>query len=167
MLRNRLNLYQRGSLVKRYHTCNTIITDTVGRHSAGVAFLCWELTGGRCGASLLAAALIHDTAEAELGDLPAPTKRKINNLHDIELDILSKAGFSDIDLTEDERRILKLADCIEGMLFCHTEINMGNRSMCGVYANYCAYAGDMLRTAEERNVYYVVRDMVETSIHTR
>jgi len=164
MLGNRLDLYRRGSMVRRYHTCTTINTDTVGRHSAGVAFLCWELTGGACRAELMMAAIIHDVAEAEMGDIPAPTKRAINNLGALESDIMSKAGMPDISLTIDEQRILKLADCIEGMWFCATEIGMGNLTMTSVYVRYREYAVDLARTDNERQVYWMIRHSAESII---
>lgn len=145
--------------VKRYHAVPTIFQDTVGRHSWGVAALLWVMTAGRVSARLLAAAVLHDLVELDWGDLPSPVKRLLSR------SARQRASFSELEadtyrvlpqlappaLTAEERRLLKLADVFEGMLYCCTERAAGNRGPIRlVYRNYASYARPLIRTAEER-----------------
>lgn len=149
----------------RYHTRRTIQEDSIASHSWGVAWLCGLLTRGRPSAALIMAALAHDMAEQDLGDTPSPAKRALGvnaQVNDIEMAMLNSQGVGHYfdELTDTEKRILKYADILEGMLFCVRERQLGNSGLSGVYwrfhsyitqmnpARDCAAAVDLLQAVE-------------------
>jgi 5'-deoxynucleotidase YfbR-like HD superfamily hydrolase len=131
---------RRGSRVLRYHTHGPIRPDTVGQHSHGVGMLCIVLRAGNPGEALLKAALTHDLAEHVLGDIPSPAKRAMDRqkLNTMEHDLLRAARF-EVELTEFDGWVLKLADILDGMLFCTEELTIGNHSLDDVFETYFDY----------------------------
>lgn len=139
-----------GSSVKRFHTIPTVSENTVGQHSHGVAMMCMLLTGCACSANLLMAALTHDLAEQYVGDVPSPSKRALGvreELGNIEDALLATVRFV-FELEPADEKILKLADCADGMLFCAKERMLGNRSKMINYAynNYSKYVAAAMDT---------------------
>lgn len=152
-----LNFYRRGAVVARYHTQPLIRPQSVGEHSANVALLLTLMLGpaeGRDGMTLLLsevrisrlmkAALFHDLPESKTGDIPAPVKREGGQelrrlIHAIEARTVGEAGLEPVMLTEQDRRLLKLADCLEGMLYTAEELQRGNSALREVYWNFDAY----------------------------
>jgi len=137
----------RGSSVKRFHAHSTIQENTVAHHSHGVAMLLWVMTLGMASAELIMAGIMHDMGEQRIGDIPAPTKRLLgdeakNTLNQIEAEFLLKNGFRFI-LNEDEERLLKLADCMDGMVFCISERRLGNQNVKGIFFQYKAYIQEL------------------------
>lgn len=133
----------RASATKRFHTMRTITENTVAEHGWGVACLVWELTLGQCRTVLLGAALHHDLAEHVVGDVPAPAKRELGigeRLNALEDRLLRHQGCVNTeDLSPEERRTLKLADCYDGMMFCVREKGLGNRTLGEVFVKYHSY----------------------------
>lgn len=134
-LRDRIQFAYEGGLVTRFHTRSGIKPSTDAAHSHGVAMLCfflWEGSGNSDYklAQLLMAALTHDLAEQSVGDVPAPTKWAVPGmaaqLEEMENTTLARYGL-DFGLNESEQRILKLADSLEGLLYCASEASTGNR----------------------------------------
>ena len=141
-LRQQLEFIFNGGAVKRYHTVNTIHTQTDADHSFGVAWLVWMLTEGRASAKLLMAALAHDLAEHVTGDVPSQTKRVADigaKMAGLEAIHRGAAGV-EFYLTEEEERVLDLADNLEGMMFCVAERRMGNRNAELWYLRFLDYA---------------------------
>ncbi len=132
-----------GSLVRRYHTVDTIKEDLVGRHSHGVAMLLWEMTGGEARAELLMAALVHDLGEQSIGDIPSPTKRALGEgmaaIDAMEDAALEAEGLMTFNLTDEEKVLLKLADCADGMMYCVREKRLGNRNVAIVFSRFQSY----------------------------
>lgn len=127
---NRVNLLYRASAVKRCHTIYTHQQDTVGAHSFRVAMLCTLLTDDHPSVNLLKEALKHDLAEADIGDIPAHTKRKLPSLHKLEREVLVENGYNVITLlTKEEAAILKAADYLDLYFFCISEIETGNQAV--------------------------------------
>jgi 5'-deoxynucleotidase YfbR-like HD superfamily hydrolase len=90
------------------------------------------------------AGLSHDLGEQVIGDIPSPTKRLIGDLgmralNDLEDQTLSETGLL-FSLTEEEQNLLKLADCLDGMLFCISERRLGNRNVVEIFGRFCSYA---------------------------
>lgn len=135
-----------GGAVKRYHTLTTLHTQNVAEHSFGVAWLVWWLSDSRPSTELLMAALGHDLAEHITGDLPAPAKRSLGisaQFTAYEDEIMGKAGFPAYWLTVDEKRVLKMADTADLMLFCLREMSLGNRQMRKVFMRGMSYAVEL------------------------
>ena len=118
-----------GAAVQRFHTTPPLRPQTDGAHSFGVAWWCWLLTEGQCSRQLLLAALAHDLAEHVTGDVPAMVKRQ-NNIG-VQLDALEAIQLGSVglefEITDAERRVLDLADALDGMMFCAAERKLGNR----------------------------------------
>lgn len=140
-MRKKLEFIQRGGAVQRFHSVHTIKQNTVAAHSFGVAMLCYQLTGGAASRNLLMAALSHDLAEHAVGDVPAPTKRLLNIRE--EVNQLEEAHLLSVDLLftlfgEDEA-VLRLADALDGAMFCVSERILGNRNVADAFNNFMLY----------------------------
>ena len=158
----RLEFIRKGGMTKRYHTKNTIHENTVAHHSFGVAWLCALLVEGIPRPNLLLAALAHDLAEQVTGDISSPTKRKFPVIAEmvqaLETETLEEHGLNfEVTLTESEKRILKMADCLDGALFCISEMELGNRNIEDVFNRYCQYVMLLEPTGKEHRIYSAVR----------
>lgn len=135
-----------GGQTKRYHTVHTIKENTVGQHSYGVAMLCWLLQEGEPSAVLIMAALTHDVAEQWTGDMPAPAKRALGirtSFAEVEANCLASLHL-DWQLDANDSLVLKLADSMEGLLFCITERRLGNVGIQTVYENFNHYVHQLI-----------------------
>ena len=120
--------------VVRWHTRRTARHQTLAEHKALVAMLAvWlahRLPPGRFGAmdelELLRAALLHDVPETQLGDLPNPAKKAVN---DWLGEIPGEAGAQDFDTQ------------MEGLFW-------GARGCPNPMASLSATAGPLLRAAD-------------------
>lgn len=76
---------------------------------------------------LIKACMWHDVAERWLGDMPAPTKRRVSGFEDMESHILSvlQLGYS---LSEEDQRWLHGLDKAEILLWAKEELTMGNQN---------------------------------------
>lgn len=163
-MKNILEFITHGAEVKRYHTVNTLVTETVGHHSHGVALVCLVLDPFSS-RSLITAALIHDLAEQQVGDIPSPAKRTLgfaDKLDELE-DRIVQQGMGWLPmLTPDEKRTLKLADIAQGALKCVREVQMGNGCMRVVLERYLSYAESMqLAEGNERKLFDTIKEMVK------
>lgn len=159
----RLRFIQNGGSVRRFHTVRTIEPNTVAEHSFGVAWLVWVLTDGQARSRLLMACLAHDLAEQEVGDVPAPAKRALGigvDINELEERILATNGLN-YTLTTEEQRTLKLADCLDGMLYCTQERKQGNKFVDDVFDRYRSYVESMVPQGVEREVFNAVITMNE------
>lgn len=149
-----LELMRAGFRVRRFHTRTVLAENTVGAHSAGVAGMLWLLylgTGETPPARLLLAALAHDLPEHILGDVPAPTKRALNTsgaFDAMETELLLDAGLC-VGLTEDEERLLKLADVADALAYIAEEQQRGNRTLNDIADRYWAYWSEIVNDAND------------------
>jgi 5'-deoxynucleotidase YfbR-like HD superfamily hydrolase len=160
-MKQELQFYSRGSEVTRYHTLRTLQTETVGHHSHGVAMLC-VLLRPDASAALLKAALVHDLAEHLTGDMPAPAKRLYgigDQVNAVEAALLEGSGLSMPSLTPEEARTLKLADNLQGLLFCARELQLGNEGAREVFDRYVEYINLPTLTAAEAELFYAIKEM--------
>jgi 5'-deoxynucleotidase YfbR-like HD superfamily hydrolase len=158
----KLEFVRKGGMTKRYHTKNTIHANTVGHHSFGVAWICTFLSESTPSANLLLAALSHDLAEQVTGDISSPTKRKFpamaEMIQTMETETLGVYHMDyESELTVDEARILKMADCLDGALFCISEMELGNQGIKDVYGRYCDYIFQLEPTGLQHHVFSAVR----------
>ena len=76
---------------------------------------------------------IHDVEECVLGDVLLPTKHSglVDKYRMLEREvkerILGSIGMDPIDDSKIESRIVKVADYLEGYLYCVEEVDLGNR----------------------------------------
>ena len=150
---------QAGSEVVRYHTLTTLVKETVGHHSHMVSMICYVLDPN-CSRDLLLAALTHDLAEQVTGDTPSTAKRLYgitDQVSALEDSVMAAAGLAFPNLTDYEKRILKLADVAQGAMFCSREISLGNRRMRAVFDRYMSYAADMGLIGVEEELFEIIR----------
>lgn len=142
-LAQRLQFIYKGGLTTRYHTQLTIKKQDVAAHSFGVAWLVVMLYPD-ASRELILAALAHDLAEHRVGDVPSPAKQSYPDLkkavNAAEHDILRIECFGHVDLlTPYERSVLRVADMLDGMMFCLRERQLGNKEIVDVWDNYLSY----------------------------
>ena len=124
-----LDFVRRAAQTKRYHTEVVIKEQNVGEHSFNVAWLCYLLTNKRPMSALLLHALAHDAAEHATGDIPSPSKRALGirpAVDAFEAQLMTAAGMELPPLDEHNAHILKLADALDGVLYCLREHHLGN-----------------------------------------
>lgn len=132
-------LYDAGS-VTRFHTKRTIRTQTIGEHSWGVAMILLQIC--KPSAELLKAALYHDLAESVTGDTPATAKWSSyelkTSLQKLEDNFNKRLGL-DLILSIEEEELLRWADMLELIMYCQTEVELGNRKMSTIILTGIAY----------------------------
>lgn len=108
--------------VLRYHAAPTVAPQTVGQHAWGVMLLVIYLTNGLASRKLLLAAAIHDAAELITGDVPLTAKRDFPELKEcltkVEEAVHQNLVLKAYDLEPFDAAVLKLADTLEGLLWC-------------------------------------------------
>lgn len=146
-----LIFYRRGGVVKRFHCFDLLKENTVGHHTFNVVGILIMCVGpDTISKNLMLAALQHDLTEQETGDIPAPFKRSVEGLRDniarMERDILEASGMCDYSaqLTDDEKLWLKIADSLEGALFCGEEYQRGNLPLRRVGLTFLSYVEELL-----------------------
>lgn len=154
---SKLEFIRLGGEVERFHSIRTIKGETVGQHSFGVAWFCYLLSDpdlGQPSSYLLLSALAHDLAEQTVGDIPSPAHAALGiseQLHKYETGILERAGLS-FPLSDEEAATLRLADCLDGLMFCVRERVLGNRNLSEVFFNYLNYSKKIAETHKARNL---------------
>jgi 5'-deoxynucleotidase YfbR-like HD superfamily hydrolase len=159
-VKHTLDFILAGSEVKRYHTVTTLVSETVGHHSHGVAMLCL-MFDPMASRQLLMAALFHDLAEHQTGDIPSPAKREFGiggKVDELELRLMTAAGIVMPHLSPEDKRTLKLADVAQGALFCAREISLGNKRMRRVFDRYISYAEELILVGREREIFNIIKD---------
>ena len=122
MINRALNTLESGR-VMRYHAAPTVTPQMLGHHAWGVAVIALYLTGGNPSAELLKACILHDAAELFTGDVPFSVKR--DNLEAKAMyELLEAQAHANLvmelpDLTSSDQAILKLADTLEGLIWCY------------------------------------------------
>lgn len=157
----------RGALTKRFHTIPTLRVQNVGEHSFGVAWLCEWLTGGTASKDLIMAALAHDLAEHITGDIPAPAKRAmgIRELVSNREAVLLRSNNINYEdrLSEPELGVLKMADALDGMIYCLREVQLGNSTMKVVFTRFKSYVMEIESTCPcDGKVKYAVNYLTKT-----
>lgn len=151
-----LDFIRNGGETRRYHTWPVLRQQNVAEHSFHVAMLCAWLCkqhGFEPSQRLLMAALTHDLAEHQMGDIPSPTKRRLPDYGettfrkawgDLEQALRKDAGLEwESGLTQLETYLLKLADAAEGALYCIRERAMGNLLIREVFGNFRSYVAEL------------------------
>ena len=165
-LKDRIQFAHQGGLVVRFHQHIGHRLNTDAQHSHGVALMTLFLSDGLPSSNLLLAALTHDLAEQVIGDVPFPTKRNVpglkKTLDEAERDWLRLYDL-DFPLTDEERKILTLADSLDGMLYCASEAALGNRTLHVVYVKWLAVVEAATKTFTQEEVINAVIEIYEES----
>lgn len=139
--------------VRRYHQYFVHKEDTIASHSCGVALFI-HMIDPDARKEVLLAALTHDLGESLTGDVPSPFKRMLSREAAKEIDVLEKNTLTAHGLNYPERlspaeyKLLKFADCFDGLAFCLEEKRRGNSTLQAVGDKYVSYLSDRLSDAE-------------------
>ncbi len=167
-----LEFIRKGRETRRFHTNPVLHEQNVAEHSFGVAMLVWVLAGSTepgVRLPLLMAALTHDLAEHSMGaDMASPAKRAMPDVYDATGERLGsfrevwgaaeQAHLQTVQLdfeftlSAEEKRILKLADAMEGALYCIRERAMGNKLIEECFINFRLYICDLVEHPVELEV---------------
>lgn len=152
-LAEKLKFIYKGANTHRFHTADTLTQQTVGQHSFGVAWLVL-LIAPNSRKEVICAALAHDLAEHIVGDVASPAKRRFPDLaiavNNAEAVLLNNMGLDwETGLTDAESRVVKLADMLDGMMFCVRERRMGSKVACTIYDNFYKYAVEVIKREDE------------------
>ena len=171
ILYDRLSWLYNGTETRRFHGRRMVHEQTVGEHSLRMCLLLlcvneWSKDASARSTTdmfrLLRAAVLHDLAEHVLGDIPAPTKHELNihkEVDKLESELLMTAGGLPVEaLSLELQTRLKFVDCLDGMMTCVRERELGNTTLWDVYGQYSRYLGMLeLNPAEQE-----LRTVVET-----
>jgi 5'-deoxynucleotidase YfbR-like HD superfamily hydrolase len=141
----RLRRLRRLHTVPRWNGVPTIKGQMVDAHSFHVMWIALWLVNRleiskHVVTNLLIYCLLHDEPEAVTGDLPSPSKKVIG-------DVLKQWELSrDFAVPVDDltRYIAKAADCLEALMFCFEEQELGNRSLEGIVLDISAKLRDTI-----------------------
>lgn len=151
-----LDFIRNAGETRRFHTWPVLREQNVAAHSWHVTMLVYLMYGQDepgIRPVMMMAALTHDMAEWKVGDIPSPAKRTMEDYlqlkgaqtfrqawGDMEQNILKEQSF-DFEgmLTVEELRMLKIADAMEGALYCIRERMMGNVLIVPCYLNFIKY----------------------------
>ena len=107
--------------VARWHTRPHVPAETIGHHVAGVQEVIDFLTDDQASAALLRAARRHDAPELLTGDIPHVAKQRWEMLRrgieEAEGLAAAEMGLKWPELSQDEGRILALADRLQAFLY--------------------------------------------------
>jgi 5'-deoxynucleotidase YfbR-like HD superfamily hydrolase len=157
----------RGGYVMRYHTTPEVgAGQNVGEHTWRACVIMHTLWPDISRDALLHM-MYHDVAEAELGDLPAPTKWKYKELakeyskaekeYETLLGVHSK-------LNEQDAQRCKMADMLELILHCARQLILGNNYALHVYKNGLRYIYDTFRENPDFKVVARIIDDIQDAI---
>jgi 5'-deoxynucleotidase YfbR-like HD superfamily hydrolase len=151
-------LYKAGRIT-RYHTAD-VKPQTLGHHQWGVAMIvCMIYPNHRPPPDIIMAALTHDLAESETGDIPATAKwgnsRLDAALSESEVAFNKRHGIDfELTMTGREQDILHWADTFELCLYCQYQVNMGNEYAGEILANGIGHLRKMrFPTTEAKELY--------------
>lgn len=142
-------LYRDAADVLRYHTKRTIRQQTVGQHSFNMLMLVQQVVPD-CRKEVLLAIMHHDLPELKTGDIPGPIKRVHPSLGPL-LDQIEEGLyplFKPFGLREDEEKLLKWADRMEGCLWCMEEVRMGDTFCARTAEKYMTWILESAVTGE-------------------
>lgn len=115
--------------VKRYHTWAVHHEQTVGEHCWQIARI-YEVVFGEIPGPVEKVIRHHDTPELITGDPPFPTKSKNPVLkaayNDMDVDAYVKLRVKLPEISDEEKRRVKICDLLEMMEFGMVEVQMGN-----------------------------------------
>lgn len=109
--------------VTRYHAAPTVAPQTNGLHQWGVLMIAIYITEGKLSPALLLECAGHDLGEYFSGDMPFTAKRDNPELKRVMDSVEDTARKTELlisakELTPREHAILKLADTLDGLIWC-------------------------------------------------
>ena len=139
----RFRRLRRLAIVPRWTVIPTIQRQTVAEHSFHVAHIALWVSryhlvafDGCLDEEILYYALIHDEAEAITGDIPSPASAEAIPGKSEAFEKANDLGAVSAD--DGVRRILKIADLLEALLFVYEEKRLGNKGLWDIEVDILA-----------------------------
>lgn len=139
-------LIKAGYDVTRWHTMQNSRPQNLASHLWGVAMMISRLYDGPINLfpALMRAALEHDLAESQIGDMPRPAKTEHHR--GIEVSVATTMGIMHEDmLPEIAAKWLEWADLIEAGLHAQREVLVGNQNFTEVLLRVSDYINESER----------------------
>ena len=134
-----------GFYVKRYHTVNLNVPETVGHHTCNVIAILFYLYEDKPPLEVIHIALHHDVPELILGDIPATAKwghpRLQEAFAEAEKLVAANMGLANYQISERDAWIIKYADVMDICFKSIEELASGNAPFSNVLTNglkFCA-----------------------------
>lgn len=151
---------------RRFHGWPVLRPQSVAEHSFHVAMIVYVIAGQEepgIRQPLLLAALCDDLAEWITGDPPSPFTRAMeqrmpgfrDNRKAVENEVLGAVflNWSEM-LTEEEAKLLKFADYVDGAMYCIRERAMGNKLISPAMGTFMGYLPEYFSDRPiEREIY--------------
>ena len=150
--------------VSRYHAWPTLREQNVAEHCWRVATIYCDLFG-LPRAEVLYHCLHHDSGELYAGDIPFGAKNRVKGMGDMILEAerlgYERLGITLPEVTDLERKRLKICDLLEMWEFGSYEMRMGNALAEPVVSDTSAL---VLKMAGELGMYFIVREWMEKQV---
>lgn len=115
--------------IKRYHTWPTLQAQTNADHCYHVLRI-YSMIFGLPSPEVTGYIIWHDAGEIKTGDLPHPIKANNPALKEVadrlEAEAVKDMGGPSLELSDDLKVKVKMADCIEMLEFSMVELGLGN-----------------------------------------
>jgi 5'-deoxynucleotidase YfbR-like HD superfamily hydrolase len=159
---DQVNFVYAAGETRRFHTWPVLREQNVAAHSWHVMMLGYVLYGQDlpgCTFQFIMALATHDMAECRMGDLPSPAKRTMDSLLTLEdkgtsfreqwgvaeQSVLHRYNMDwEQQLTDEEKRRMKVVDAMEGAIYCVRERAMGNTLITEPWRNFSKYLSEVL-----------------------
>lgn len=144
--------------VMRFHACPHMIKQNMNSHEWGVAILCKYLKEDITADELMIA-LTHDSCELITGDIPAtlkwsyPEVKEMLNKIEGSIDMIPA-----YECSKDFRYILKLADYLEGIIYCYNCAMSGNQQAKIIHSRWLP---TLLKFMEDNKQYITADTMTK------
>ncbi len=129
------------SFVTRCHTMPHHGSYPNGLHCHNMLNLLLILWPGDPPMNLIRAIQFHDVPERWTGDMPAPVKRNMKGLAELESHVFSVLGIG-YSLSEFEQQWLKALDKVELLLWCKDQAAMGNTLVTQMIMKLAVWFGE-------------------------
>lgn len=146
-----LDFIRNAGETRRFHGWPVLRPQSVAEHSFHVTMILHVLYGqseSGLRVVLLLAALTDDLAEWITGDPPSPFTRAMekrlpgfrDTRKEVENEVLASVALDWAKfLTDEEKRMLKFADYVDGAMYCIRERAMGNKLISPAFGTFMSY----------------------------
>lgn len=155
--------------VERYHTQADVPAQTLADHSARVALLVMKIWPD-ARPQVTQYALIHDIGEKITGDLPYTTKlilapEALDQIDALEADYVQNFLGINIEISENEKMMVKVCDYLELMLYCLQFKSRGALQIAAKGAELVWNYGTKLKELEKRELHFALKNHFLEDIH--
>lgn len=137
--------------IMRFHACPKMRKQRLSDHMWKVALIA-EFLLPNISKNALMYALTHDSTELVTGDIPATLKWEFPEIKDVLKGIESKYSSAPESISDLEKLVIKLADFIDGMLFCYDSYADGCKEAKVIFQRWQYHLALFIDTEETRKV---------------